>query len=456
VANNSYIVGNNKGDDNVTSFHKTALERLRPNRVSMLRNCHENFLFYLGQHWTRFDPGLRAFRMINTAQQTPRPVVNLFKAKVGDLIAMLASIEPDITMAPATDAEDDRISADAGKSVLGYMSRETRLEDRRLELAYQVAILNNAYAVVEYDPDGGQPDYVARWVCSQHKGEDEPDSMDAQEALENEMKCPDDGSPLTQHAEDFDSVAGGQFNLSIKTPFEVWVDYSIQDDDEQPVIIVREMRTMEWLRERYGNKVTETMETTEAGSIGDLGLTYLHNVIRLAPVTGIIVGGHMRFENSAIVDTLYALPNKRFTKGLWARLTSKGEVLEAKRELPFHTGTPQKPGRKFIPFVHFGYDYVPRAHLCVGPSNDLKSPQRDYNRLLAHLKMYFSRSANGVWWLPDGVGVAQVTGVKVWCYEEIQSPPKVESPSVSRAPTSRRLSKNASPKLKRKWKRSRG
>lgn len=392
--------------DKLVSFHKKAIDRLRYGRAEVLRNCFDNLLFYLGQHWHRFDPGLRAFRQINTAANTPRPVVNLYRAKLGDCIAMLGSIEPNLTMAPGNDSDEDRVTANLGKDVLAYLERAVGMDNVRLQLAYHVGILNNAYAIADYDPDGGTSEFIPRWECRYCKGE----SIDATAAVASKLRCPECGKALGPSAET-DELPAGKFSVEVRTPFETWVDYSIPDMADQPIIMVRSLKTKEWVRERYGNVSLDSMETTESGSIGDLGLTYLLSAMRLAPAAGRIIGGSLRFENSVIVDTLYALPTKDFPKGLWARLTSKGQPLESK-DNPFHTGTEDKPGRAFIPATHFGYDYVPRAHIHIGPANDLKSPQRDYNRLLAHVKLFFARSANGVWWMPQGVNIEDVEGIE--------------------------------------------
>lgn len=398
----------------VTAYHDRLVDRLRPGRIEVVRSVYESILFYLGIQWIRFDSLLRGFREINTSSRTPRPVVNKFAARLGDCISMLASIEPNLVCAPGTDSDNDRITAEKGKDVLAWLEREVDMERVRNNLAYTVSITNNAYAIAEFDPEGGEVERIPRFECTNDDCEGDDDkTYDAAEAHENGMKCPECGEPLSASDDDADELPSGKFNVSVETPFSIWLDYTIENMEDQPVVMWRRMRTLEWVHERYPKYAADEFgpDGDSYGVVGDLGLTYLQNVIRLTPRAASLFGSSARFRNAVVIDDIYVKPCAKFPDGLWARLTAKGTVLEAKK-LPFHTGTEDEPGVPIIPIAHFRYDYVPNAHLATGPAERLKSLQRERNRLVAHMQLYAARSANGMIYLPEGIDISQMEGIE--------------------------------------------
>lgn len=358
----------------VLAFYKTNEPRLCRGREAVLRNCYENMLFWLDHQWIRWDGAERTFFYANPARGTPRPVENVYRPKLLKSVAMLNGIEPSLTFAPGSEQEDDRITADNARLVLKYLEEIVNMERVRLRLSYNVPIFGNAFTVAGFDPDGG--DLV---------------STDG------------NGMPI------YDGIP----TLDVATPFEILCDYTIPDMERQPVVIWRKMRTIQWKREHYpGSKFTNDSDADNVAATSDLGLTYLQNIIRLQPNLSGIIGSGAQYSKACVVDDVYALPCHEFPKGLWARIVNNGEeVLEAK-ELPFHTGTDEKPGRKFIPVTHYGFEEVPGALLCTTPANSMKEPQRQRNRLIAHILLYFARMANGVWAIPDNADISTMSGTE--------------------------------------------
>lgn len=356
----------------VQAYYRETVNRLVRGREAVLRAAYENSLFWSDIQWIRWAGVEHTFVRANTARNTPRPVENLFRPKLMKAISRLNAVEPSLTFAPGSEKEDDRITADNARIVLRYIEDIIRIEELRLKLAYQTVLFGNAWLINSYDPDGG------------------PMIEDG----------PAKGEPQ------------GILTAEIANIYELLVDYTIPEMRRQPVVVHRKMRTLEWLREHYPNADSNDKDGDNSNAAGDLGLTMLQNIVRLQPTLVSIVGSGAQYSNAVIVDDVYALPCKRFPKGLLARIVNDGEeVLEAK-ELPFHDGTPDKLGRKFIPITHFGYDEVPGALLCTTPANSLKEPQRQRNRLISHILLYFARSANGVWAIPENADVSTIGGTE--------------------------------------------
>lgn len=388
--------------DIVRKYHDDYVSRLQAGRTEVLRNCYENILFFLGLQWITYDGTVGNFRRVNLKPGVPRPVVNMFKAKMKKVIAMLAGIDPDITTSPGSSNETDRLTADAAADVVDYLARLAGMDELRVKLATTVGLCNNAFIVSGFDPDAGPVDRVPQYEC------EDGHTCSADKALDSGMQCPDCKGDLSESMEHFDELPKGQFTDDVVTPFEGWCDYTIPRQRDLPAFMWRRMRPMEWLFNRYPElkgKVPEDSAPT------DIGLVYLQNIIRLAPIVGGRFGATARYTNSVAVDDLFVKPCKEFPDGLWARLLSTGEVLEAK-SLPYHDGTEDDPGEQLLPVTHFGFDDVPGTILCVGPADDLKSPQRERNQICGAIKMFTARSANSYLWLPEGVDIGHVTGIE--------------------------------------------
>lgn len=353
----------------VLDFHRSAVDRLSRGREAVLRNAYENALFYIDHQWVRWDGNEKTFIRQNTARGVPRPVENVYKPKLMKSVSRLGSVAPDFTFAPGSESEDDRVTADNGRVVLKYIEDVVRMERLRNTLAYQTVILGNAWLIGGYDPDGG---------------------------------------PLVEI--NGKMVPQGEITADVANVFELMCDYTIPDQRRQPVVIWRKMRTLEWLYEHYPESKKREGDSQSAAT--DLGLTMLQNIVRLQPSMLGVVGSSAQFSRSVVVDDVYGLPCRDFPEGILARIINDGEEMLEAKEMPFHEGTMDKRGRVFIPAFHFGYDEVPGALLCTTPANSLKEPQRQRNRLISHILLYFARSANGVWAIPENADVSTIGGTE--------------------------------------------
>lgn len=393
-------------EQRIQDYHNKFVEARQAGRADMLWNAYENVLFYLRYQWITRDNTIRDFRSQNMKPTTPRPVVNIFKAKMKKVIALIAAVEPALITAPGTDTEIDRLTADSAVDVIKYLEKVVRLDRLRLRLATAVGLTNNAFTVVGYDSVGGKNEKVPKWECENGH------ACSADEAQSNALLCQDKACvekdvPLSPSTTQFDEISEGIVTAAVATVFESWLDWTIQDQEDLPAFMWRRMRPLEWIYERAPQLRGKVPEET---SPADLGLMFLQNIVRLAPsLRGQFVGG--RFTNSAVVDDLYVKPCKEFPKGLWARTLADGQIIDAK-PLPFHDGTSIERGAPIIPVQHFGFDEVPGTMLCVGPADDMKPLQRERNRMLASIAMYCARSGNSYMYLPQGIDIEKLTGVE--------------------------------------------
>lgn len=355
--------------DKFLDYYHKHKDRLVRGREAVLRNAYENALFWLDHQHIKWGGPEFMFIRPNTNRNVPRPVENLYRPKLMKPISRLAAIEPSLTYSPGGDKEDDRVTADNARLVQKYIDDVVGIEQLKLKLAYQTVIFGNAWLISGYDPTDGPMVEI-------------------------------DGKLEPQ----------GEITADVASIFELLIDYTIPDMWRQPIIIWRKVRTLDWLYEHYPNAKRRDGDTATGSS--DLGLTMLQNIIRLQPTLATMVGSGAMFSNAAVVDDVYCLPTRDAPNGYLARVIAEDEeVLEVKPN-PFHEGTAEKRGRTFIPATHFGYEEVPGALLCTTPANSLKEPQRQWNRLIAHILLYFARTANGVWAIPKNADISTISGTE--------------------------------------------
>jgi hypothetical protein len=376
--------------------------RLSNGRNEILRGMYENMLFMLEHQWIEYHS--KRFRRIPLKRGTPTPVTNMFKAVLGRVDAELSRVEPSLSFAPGSDKDDDRVAADMAKLVINHIEQVVHLDSLRAELSKGVVVMNNMYTLAGFDADAGETDTVPNWICP--KGDEK---FAATEAAKLGNECPKHKVPLEEDMAGGTEVPRGAPYLEVITPFEMWVDPTIKRIEDQPMLMIRRLRSLQWVQNKYPGKGAR-LDGYAAPS--DLGMTYLQSIIRLA--CGGVVGTHgaggTLFTNSETVDDLLILPCKDYPKGAMARIGGTDTVFEAHAEFTYHDGTPLKRGRPFLPVVHWGYDTVPGAHYCTGPADSLKGPQRNRNRLQAAVELYFARMANGIWAIPEGNDLKTIPG----------------------------------------------
>lgn len=387
------------------------IDRLRQGRPEVLRAQLENCLFYLGLQWLAPLPDGRGFMRANLRRDVPRPVTNRFKAILDAIDAPLSVLEPSLTCVPGSDKDDDRMTADLANRVLDYLSNLVELDRFKGEISKILVTCNNAYGHLGIDPALGATVQVPQWECPTCQT-----AMPATDAEAADGACPTCGGPLSPSATASDSLAEGGLFLEAVTPFEIWVDYAVPRMEDQPIVMIRRLRPRAWAEAHWPEHAEAIKNLPACSSTSDIGLTFLQSLIRLAPggaptQGGIGFGAPVRWQESIIDDLLYVKPCADYPDGLYMRELGDELIVE---DVPLgqvaNDGTPDEPGKPFIPIVHYGYDNVPGTHVCTGPADHLKDIQRQRNRREAAIELYFQRSANGIWLIPEGTDVQTPSG----------------------------------------------
>jgi hypothetical protein len=396
--------------------HKTRfMDRVKVARHEILRGMLENCLFYLGLQWLQPLPDGRGFTRANLRRDVPRPVTNRFKAILDAIDAPLSRLEPALTVVPGSDKDDDRMTADLAMKVLDYVYAQVDIDRLKGELSKILVLCNNAYAHAGQDPSGGGTIRVPQWACEQCGT-----TQSAIEANDQGGVCKTCGGPLRPSKTAADTVNEGALFLEAKTPFETWTDYGCPRMEDQPCVLIRTLRPRATAEAMFPDFAAQIRGLPAATSTSDIGLTFLQSIIRVAPggaaqMGGIGFGAPLRWQESVIDDLFYVKPCAEFPEGFCQRML--GDELEVDVK-PLgqvaNDGTPEEPGAPFIPVFHYQYDNVPGTHIATGPADHLKDLQRQRNRREAAIELYFQRSANGIWLIPEGTDVQTPSGEEGW------------------------------------------
>ena len=122
-------------DQQILQLHREFQDRVKTGRQDVLRNCYENVLFYLGHQWVTSDSTDHRFRRMNLRKGLPQPVTNKFKATMDTIIAVAARVEASLAIAPGSDEDADRLTADIAIHCIHYLEKIVSMTHLRLRLA---------------------------------------------------------------------------------------------------------------------------------------------------------------------------------------------------------------------------------------------------------------------------------------------------------------------------------
>lgn len=378
-------------------------EHFQRRRWIFERGWYQNILFYLGNQWIIFEDTFRRWRKRNMPNWVPLPVTNRLASTANVIRASVAQVQPAFTAYPTQENERSILSANAADKYLDIIMQESGFRGARRRMASWVTLTGNGFLLQEFDtsPDTGMA-FIPGEKCSACGFEMAPKDIPAN------MTCPRcGGKELVEAPELGISVPQGRLRTRALSPFEVYVDNTIQELEDQPAVMVAETVHIDWVRQTYGKKAEEVTPDNER----EIGRFFLDS---LAHMTGTGYGAGSGGRSEAGEDfggvTLYRLfvkTHKDFPNGIYVVMSGDQRILEAHKPYPFRYSHTKKP---FYPMVHIRYDDVPGRFWAKTPIDDLVGKQRQRNELESLYQVIIMRCANPIWLLPTGVTTTPITG----------------------------------------------
>lgn len=367
------------------------------------REWYRNILFYLGQQWIVYEEAYRRWRMRNMPSWVPLPVTNRLASTANVIRSSVAQINPAFNAMPTQENERSVLSANAADKYLDVIIQESGFRGAKRRLASWLTLTGNGFLRTEFDmsPDTGLATIPGE-LCLDCQAQVKPDE------IPQDMACPVCGSQnLQEDSTTAIQVPQGRIRVTALSPFEVYVDNNILEMEEQPGIMVIESKSIECVKQTYGDAAADVAADNER----EIGRYFMDSLSHMTG-TGFSGGGGFRKgpdEKSGGVTLyhLYIKYHEDYPQGAFITMTGDQHILEAIEPYPFKYN---RTGKPFFPIVHIRYDDVPGRFWAKTPIDDLVSKQRQRNELESLFQTIIMRTANPVWLLPVGVQTTPITG----------------------------------------------
>lgn len=334
-----------------------------------------------GNQWIRWDKAETRYRKRRLMDWVPTPVTNKFAETGERLVAVISRVIPNWLFVPATDDYQDVAAAAVGKKLEPVICEENRIEYLRESTARWLTYTGNCYLLSGAEQITEPPEIDMEAIAERMAADGiTPDQLQANpEALQALMPPPE-----------------YRLYTDVLSPFEVYVNQSIPNLEDQERILICQRRDVEWVKSRYG------VEVEADDPEGDVGLHYLESLGHITE--DVLVADYAYNKDQKLprvtVKRLFVRPCPDYPEGLVV-VTANKRLLES---LPLFSD-----GRKrVVTLVHMRFDPVPGAHYGRTPMNDVVFKQIQRNQLESLIQLIVMRMASPVWVVSSG------TQVKTW------------------------------------------
>lgn len=374
-------------------------------KAALDRIWYTNILFYRGEQHIKFNTELNQFHRLNVRRNVPHPITNVFAPLCNTLAAEILRFDPRCVYAPQTSTNEDMTSAEAANQIIKVIEKEVNRLAIKAELAPWIVQTGNVYEVLGYDAESGNINQLALVKCPQCATEQHVPLSEA----ETEIPCPQcspQGVPavmIAQRDDDGDVIVylgnAGAMVSEVATPFEMFLDYRVQNIDDQHTIVRIHRKDEAWVRENFPKTPEEKIKGGERRV--ELPSYIISNLSNLASPTFMSTT-----DKDVDVVEVWHKPSKQYPKGFHLLYIGDDTVLKAD-EFPFVS----KEGVAFYPIIHYPYWKVPGTMLGKTPATDAVEKQRMRNRIEAMIEMVCLRMSNPVWLLPKPGVQTELTGI---------------------------------------------
>ena len=304
-------------------------ETAREARLPLEKVWLENLAFYMGEHWLVWNPETRIFEVADIPAWRVHYTGNLIKPNIRTEYAKLIQSRPTARVKPMSDEPDDIKRARTNNQFLDFNWKPSGSEEAKNESLLWALIMGTGLIKRYWDPDAG---------------------------------------PVLSDPERGINIPLGEIAVYALSPFELYPEPLAKTIKECNYVFHVKLRTQQYVQDKYGIEVPDD----------DFGNSD-HLEGRIAQITDQGVGAKMR---GVMVAEMWQRPTKKYPQGRF--IVKGGDKLLEARENPG-----QKPLTQ-VPFVHWQHIRVPGRFWGSSVIDDLKDPQRNYNK--THSQIIESRN----------------------------------------------------------------
>lgn len=377
--------------------------RLSHRRWLIERNWYGNVLFHLGQQWVSYDQNTRRWKNRRLSPTVPTPITNYFRSTLDTVKSAIAQHEPRYVGIPTRDDARAVAAAAATDSQLKIVMKEGKFDRARAKMLDWLLLTGNAFQEIVWDnSEETGLEAIPREVCVDCGEVYKADALDP-----NVAQCPRCGGMLVESSTQFDWLPRGEIRFDSLSPFQVFLDSSIEELEDQPFILVGQSFTQEQIQMRWDVKL-------DGGFVGggSTNTSLLHQDAIPAIVPGVSTpiasAGQDPNAKRSIVWRAYIKMHEKFPKGAYIAMTNDGTLLD--RKTPYPHRLKAGNGQKFYPLTHYKFGTVGGRAWGYSPADDLLPKQYQLNKAESLVTMIVSRMANPVWLIPAMSNPSRITG----------------------------------------------
>ena len=360
------IKKNNK--DSSIDFVNNAYNDSKTYMQNLYRQWALNLAWFRGDQNVDFSTSRSQFVKNTKNPWQARIVANKILPLVRQQVARLADPRPTWIVDPATSDEEDIQIANTSTKVLQAEWIKLGLDLLLLRTLFWQETTGSAFMKVVWDPDAGD-EFQA---VTQNVEADLLRQMSEMMGVE----APPDLVTLNQ----------GEMNVSVVPAFNLIIDPVSAVFDESPYAIESNLRTIDWITDRYGNKWKGKLTETSEAEIFLYPYTYNANGDRMP-------------KHGVLVQELTVKKGKRFKDGQHL-VVADGEVLHFGK-LPFDHGK--------LPYAPFLSIYDPSSSWGTCAAEQIRPQQARYNRILSGIVDHINLTAKVQWLTHASAKCNQIT-----------------------------------------------
>lgn len=382
---------------------KDLQQRLSHRRWMVERNWWGNILFFMGQQWVMYDQNNRRWKQRRLSPSVPTPVTNYFRSTLDTVKSAIAQHEPRYVGIPTRDDARAVAAAAATDSQLKIVLKEGQFDRSRAKMLDWLLLSGNAFQEIIWDnSEETGMEAIPHELCVDCQTDYKADQI-----IPEAPYCPKCGGQLIESADKFDWTPRGEIRFDTLSPFQVFLDPSIEELEDQPFILIGQSFTQEQIKMRWDVQI-------EGGFVngGEANTSLMHQDAIAAVTPGVSMAttsaGSDPNAKRTIVWRAFIKMHEKYPKGAYIAMTSQGVLLEKKTEYPWKTRAGK--GRKFYPLTHYKFGTIGGRAWGYTPADDLLPKQYQLNKAESLMSQIVSRMANPVWLIPANTNPSRISG----------------------------------------------
>lgn len=333
------------------------------------RQWYRSILFLLGNQWIIWDTLENKWRKKRLADWVPTPVTNKYASSGQRLVSVLARIEPNWVYTPVSDSSDDIAASEICKDAETYICETNNISQIRQSVAPWAVYTGNCFLLSGVEPVMGQ----------------DPNMMPEQYGMMQAM-----GMQIPQVPVDY------KLYTDVLAPFEVYLDQTIENFDDQTKLMVVNRRSKEYVKNLWGEDINELEPTPNIHYQESIGY-----ITSSPEITGFLAS--LSRIKRVTVKRLFCRPTAKHPDGLY--IVVAGEKVVEKKPLPKDV-----EGKPFIPVSQIKFDNIPGAAFGRTPMDDIVHKQIQRNKIESLIELIALRMGSPIWLMPEGTVLRNFTG----------------------------------------------